>query len=91
VNHRVLGTNYQGDYLLSQNLKLLSLQRLADILNLPRQLPQDQEYLQALPWGSTALEYLAKVDANQDAVLAVDVASLFEQYREPGGVPENGA
>jgi membrane protein len=91
VNHRVLGTNYQGDYLLSQNLKLLSLQRLADILNLPRQLPQDREYLQALPWGPTALEYLAKVDANQDAVLAVDVASLFEQYREPGGVPANGA
>ncbi|MCE3251283.1 MAG: hypothetical protein K0Q67_293 [Cellvibrio sp.] len=91
VNHRVLGTNYQGDYLLSQNLKLLSLQRLADILNLPRQLPQDREYLQALPWGPTALEYLAKVDASQDAVLAVDVASLFEQYKEPGRVPTNGA
>jgi membrane protein len=91
VNHRVLGTNYQGDYLLSQNLKLLSLQRLADILNLPRQLPQDREYLQALPWGPTALEYLAKVDANQDAVLAVDVASLFKQYKEPGEVPANGA
>jgi len=79
LDHRVLSTNYQGDYLLSQNLKLLSLQQLADILSLPHQLPQGQAYLQTLPWGATALQYLAEVDASQEAVFAVDVASLFEQ------------
>jgi membrane protein len=79
LDHRVLSLNYQGDYLLSQNLKLLSLQQLANILSLPRQLPQGQKYLQTLPWGSTALQYLAEVDASQEAVFAVDVASLFEQ------------
>lgn len=79
VKHRVISANYQGDYLLSQNLKLLNLQQLADILSLPHQLPQDREYLRTLPWGPTALQYLAEVDASREAVLSVDIASLFEQ------------
>ncbi len=78
VSHRVISTNYQGDYLLSQNLKLLSLRQLAGILDLPRQLPQDPGCIPTLPWGPTALKYLAGIDANQDEVFAVDVASLFE-------------
>lgn len=87
VSHHVITINYQGDYMLSQNLKKLSLRQLADILNLPRQLPRGQEHLKTLPWGSTVLTYLAEVDANADAVFAVDIASLFEQSDPSAAVP----
>lgn len=79
VKNRVITANYQGDYLLSQNLKLLSLQQLATILNLPRQLPQDHRYLCGLPWGPRVIQYLGDVDASREALLSVSVAELFEQ------------
>jgi membrane protein len=89
VKNRIITSNYQGDYLLSQNLKLLNLQQLAVILNLPRQLPRDQKYLQNLPWGPTAIQHLGEVDASQDALLTVNIAELFDQdgrfvERKPG-------
>ncbi|MEN0036815.1 MAG: YihY family inner membrane protein [Cellvibrio sp.] len=79
VKNRVLTSNYQGDFLLSQNLKLLSLQQLANILNLPHQLPQDHRYLRGLPWGPAAIQYLGDVDASREALLSVSIADLFEQ------------
>jgi membrane protein len=82
VKNRIITSNYQGDFLLSQNLKLLSLQQLATILNLPRQLPQDHRYLRGLPWGPTAIQHLGDVDASREALLSVSVADLFE--REAG-------
>ncbi|HSC68201.1 MAG TPA: YihY family inner membrane protein [Cellvibrio sp.] len=83
VKNRVITANYQGDYLLSQNLAKLSLQQLADILKLPRQLPRDQKYLRGLPWGPKVLQYLDEVDASRDAILAANIAELFEQPHAP--------
>ncbi|WP_323814409.1 YihY family inner membrane protein [Cellvibrio sp. NN19] len=73
----VITTNYQGDYLLSQNLHLLSLQQLSDILQLQRQLPEDQEEISELPWGGEALRILGNVDASKEQLLAISVAELF--------------
>lgn len=73
----VITTNYQGDYLLSQNLHLLSLQQLSDILQLQRQLPEDQEEIRELPWGGQALRIMGNVDASKEQLLAISVAELF--------------
>lgn len=79
VKNRVLATNYQGDYLISQNLNLLTLQQLSDILELPHQLPQDTADVAHLPWGAEAIRILGGVDRNREQLLAISVAALFEQ------------
>lgn len=78
VRHHVITANYQGDYLLSQNLHLLSLQQLADILALPRQLPAEQECLRQLPWGPTGLQLLAEAEAQTSALFAIKIGALFD-------------
>lgn len=79
VKSHVITANYQGHYLISQNLKLLTLQQLSDILALPRQLPQDTACLAHLPWGADAFRILGGVDSNREQQLDVSVAALFEQ------------
>lgn len=79
VKNHVITANYQGDYLLSQNLRLLSLQQLSDILDLPRQLPQDKDGLTHVPWGADAIRILGAVDSTQEQLLSVSIAALFEQ------------
>ncbi|MDO8345626.1 MAG: YhjD/YihY/BrkB family envelope integrity protein, partial [Cellvibrio sp.] len=79
VKSRVITADYQGSYLISQNLNLLTLQQLSDILKLPRQLPQDTAYLAHVPWGADALRILGGVDNNREILLGVSVAALFEQ------------
>lgn len=79
VKNRVITSNYQGHYLLSQNLHLLTLQQLSDILKLPRQLPQDTAGLTHVPWGKEAIRILSGVDNNRQQLLAISVAALFEQ------------
>lgn len=79
VKSRVISTDYQGDYLLSQNLQLLSLQQLSDILALPRQLPEDPDDLIRVPWGKEAMRILGGVDSNNEQLLRITVAALFAQ------------
>ena len=79
VRRRVITANYQGAYLISQNLNLLTLQQLSDILALPRMLPQDTAYLTQVPWGEDALRILGGVDNNQAQLLALSVAELFNR------------
>ena len=79
VKNRVISTDYQGDYLLSQNLQLLSLQQLSDILALPRQLPEDQDDMTQVPWGKEAMRILGGVDSNNEQLLDITVATLFAQ------------
>lgn len=79
VKNHVISMDYQGDYLLSQNLQLLSLQQLSDILALPRQLPEDPDDLSQVPWGKEAMRILGGVDSNNEQLLRITVAALFEQ------------
>lgn len=79
VKHQVITTNYQGDYLLCHDLKSLRLVDLAEILDLPRQLPRDTECLTNLPWGKRALAELGAVDQFTCQQLALSVESLFQE------------
>jgi membrane protein len=79
VTNKVITTNDQGDYLLSRDLKSLSLLQLADIVQLPHQLPQETDQLEVLPWGKGAILLLGSVDANNERLLSTSVASLFSQ------------
>lgn len=83
VKSRVITANYQGNYLLSQNLHLLSLQQLSDILALPRQLPEDQGGLGRIPWAKEAIRILGGVDANREQLLDTKVAALFDGQTAP--------
>lgn len=85
VKHHVLTANYQGDYLLSQNLQRLNLQQLAAILDLPRQLPQEQDYLRSLPWGGAAIALLSAAEAHNNQLLTLTVAELFALPESPSG------
>lgn len=78
VKHQVITANYQGDYLLSQNLQLLSVQELADIIGVPRQLPAEQENLRHLPWGDAGMRLLAAAEASTSTLFSVKVSALFE-------------
>ena len=84
LKNRVISTDYQGDYLLSQNLQRLSLQQLSDILSLPRQLPEDQSELVHLPWGGEATRILGGVDSAKMQLLSTTVAALFQQSSHGG-------
>lgn len=84
VKNHVITANYQGHYLLSQNLHLLSLQQLSDILELPRQLPQDNSGLVNVPWGAEAMRILDGVDTSREQLLSVSIAALFAQQRPAG-------
>lgn len=86
VKNGVITTNYQGDYLLSQNLHLLSVQQLSDILRLQHQLPEDQYDLAKLPWGSEARRILSGIDSNSEQLLSIKIAELFD-YRGESIVP----
>lgn len=77
VKHHVLTTNYQGDYLLCHDLKNLRLIDLAEILDVPRQLPRECESLADLPWGAEALAQLGAVDRFAQERLERSVESLF--------------
>jgi membrane protein len=77
VKHHVLTTNYQGDYLLCHDLKNLRLIDLAEILEIPRQLPREYETLSDLPWGPEALVQLGAVDRFAQERLERSVESLF--------------
>jgi membrane protein len=78
VKSRVITADYQGSYLISQNLNWLTLQQLSDILQLPHQLPRDSDGLADLPWGADAISILGGVDNNREQLLSVSIAALFE-------------
>lgn len=78
VRHHVITANYQGDYLLSQNLHLLSLQQLADILELPRQLPAEKDSLRQLPWGEAGLQLLTEAEQQINSLFAIKLGVLFD-------------
>lgn len=77
VKHHVLTTSYQGDYLLCHDLKNLRLLDLADMLEVPRQLPKERECLAGLPWGAAAVAQLGAVDQFTREHLDRSVESLF--------------
>lgn len=77
VKHHVLTTNYQGDYVLCHDLKNLRLLDLADMLDIPRQLPKERECLADLPWGAEAVTHLGAVDQFTREQLTRSVESLF--------------
>ncbi|MFC3116628.1 YihY family inner membrane protein [Cellvibrio fontiphilus] len=82
VRHRILTTNYQGEFLLSKNLQLVSLRQLVDIIELPNrsafQVPVEQESLLALPWGAPTLELLAKAEQQMHGLYAISLGELFD-------------
>lgn len=77
VKHHVLTTNYQGDYLLCHDLKNLTLLNLADMLDVPRQLPKGTESLSDFPWGPDVVAHLGAVDRFTSEQLSRSVESLF--------------
>ncbi len=77
VKHHVLTTNYQGDYVLCHDLKNLRLLDLAEILEVPQQLPKEQDFLADLPWGAEAAAHLGAADRFTCEQLARSVESLF--------------
>lgn len=85
VKNQIITTNYQGYFLLSRNLHLLSLQQLSDILQLPHQLPDDYEVLASLPWGDDAMRILGGVDTSTAGLLDINIATLFEGQGKPEG------
>jgi membrane protein len=82
VRHCILTTNYQGEFLLSKNLQLVSLRQLVDIIELPNrsafQVPVEQESLLALPWGAPTLELLAKAERQMHGLYAISIGELFD-------------
>ncbi len=83
VRHRVLTTNYQGDYLLCHDLKSLTLLDLMRILEIPEQLPKGKDSLADLPWGAEAQAELGALDAFARERLQRSVDSLFEKALPP--------
>lgn len=88
VRHRILTTNYQGEFLLSKNLQRVSLRQLVDIIELPNrsafQVPAEEEGLIALPWGPQALQLLKKADQDLGDLYAISLGDLFESNKQTG-------
>ncbi len=85
VRHRLLTTNYQGEFLLSTNLQMVSLRQLVDMIELPNrsafQAPDEQESLQDLPWGQKTLHLLTLADQQLGDLYAITLGELFDTKR----------
>lgn len=75
---KVITTTGQGDFVLSQDLRYLTLTQLAQMLELSHQLPDDTSKLRHLPWFPAMQHHLGVVDEVTNERFEVSVAELFE-------------
>lgn len=91
LRNRLMTSTHQGGYVLCYDLKLLNLQQLAVILNLPRQLPKESTKAESLPWGEEIIKHLASVDTYMDEALNVNIEKLFSAHIDTTLQVETGA
>jgi membrane protein len=84
---RVIAITNQDEFVLSRDLNHLTLAQLANMLAVPRQLPQDTSKLEGLPWFSALERHLGEVDRATAEHFAVSVAQVFRQH-EPVVEPD---
>lgn len=85
---QIIATTSQGDFVLCQDLHYLTLAQLAEMLAIPRQLPQDTSRLKNLPWFPALQYHLGDIDQVTQAHYKLSVAHLF--HTETGGLLTEG-
>lgn len=83
---RVITVTNQDEFVLSRDLNYLTLAQLANMLAVPRQLPQDISKLQYLPWFSALEHHLGEVDRTTTEHFDVSVAEVFQQQAQAAGL-----
>jgi membrane protein len=86
--HQVIAVTHQDEFVLSKDLRYLTLAQLADMLSLPRQLPEDRSKLQELPWFATIVRHLGEVDKAVNEQFSVTLAQLFQPAAQPQATAE---
>ena len=86
LKRRIITTTVQGDFVLSYDLNYLSLEQLAEALDIAHQLPVEEAALKNLPWHNAAKEHLGAIDEFTKARLAISVAELFAARGSDTGI-----
>jgi membrane protein len=84
LNARIITQTQQGDFMLSYDLKRLSLQQLANSLGLPPILPVDKSSRKFLPWLGQAQLYLGGVDDFRTQTWDISLDEFFVIHQAPG-------
>jgi len=77
VNTHVITQTQQGDFVLSYDLKLLTLGQLSLWLGLPPQLPPQANLDDSLPWLTQAREHLGRVDDVRRDLWGISLDAFF--------------
>lgn len=78
LNHNVISSNQQNEFVLSRDLTRLTLNDIKHFLGAPSRLPADQSQLKNLPWLTHAQQYLGALDVVEDERLAMTIEDFFE-------------
>ena len=77
LDNRIITLTQQGELVLCYDLSLLSLQGLANLLNVDGYFPDDGQKIPQLPWGSSVLPRLKSIDEFIQQQLDIPLATLF--------------
>jgi membrane protein len=83
LNSRIITQTQQGDFMLSHDLKRLTLQQLANSLGLPPILPVDKTSRKFLPWLGQAQLYLGGVDDFRTQAWDISLDEFFVIHQTP--------
>lgn len=77
LDHQVIAVTAQGDYVLCRDLSMITLRKLADIVDVEAQMPGVSDYLQQFGWFSAVAPRLLSVDQHTEQQYDVPLAELF--------------
>lgn len=77
LGSHIITQTQQGDFVLCYDLKLLTLQQLADVLGLPPALPPETSERHCVPWMAQAKQYLGAVDDFRSSAWSISLDEFF--------------
>lgn len=90
LSHHVIAETTDGDYVLCRDLETVTLRQIADIINMPTQMPGESDYLQESVWFPDVASRLLSIDQHMEHEFDVTIAQLFSAREELPLYPDEG-
>lgn len=82
LNNNIISVNQQNGFVLSRDLKHLTLSEVKRMLGIQARLPVNHAELETIPWLETARNLLGEADIKEEESLNITVEAFFEQHIE---------
>lgn len=90
IKHKVIAVTQADEYVLSRDLNQLTLSQLAEIIEMPAQMPGVCDYLHNFAWFSGVGERLLAVDQYVERQFDTTIGELFSVEFDPDCYPNEG-